>query len=218
MKQVIDALCAMYDEETKTMLPTDKPLRLVCGVSPFTSALAKKCVRLGVDYTYSDHYIKGYPTVVDVEIAKVPEDLTSKDDIDGIKRGRMPAVTEAVLALLRHRGLAGAHIVIVGRGHAVRGLADRLLEEDASVTVCHSKTKYLYDATTVGDAIVLATPASARLAVCTLDKNLIVDLGGVLNGRVILDNRYVSGAMLGKLTTSILLNRVVKYGNNKGSS
>lgn len=213
MKQAIERLCTKYDDATRAMLPTDKSLRLVGVESIFTKAIANKCRHLGVSYTYSNSYRQGYPTIIDIETTRIPDGLTDKDDIDCVMHDGTPAVTEAVYELLRARGLPGSHIVIVGRGYSVQGLADKLLNADATVTVCHSKTKYLYDATTVGDALVLATPASARLAVCTLDKSLIVDLGGVLDGRIILDNRYVSSAMIGRLTTSILVNRAAAYDN-----
>lgn len=216
MKQAIEQLCTKYDEATRAMLPTDKPLRLIGGESIFTKALASKCRKLGASYTFSEYYRQGYPTIIDTETSndKIPDSgFAIKDDIDFVAHKGMPAVAEAVLEVLNAGGLPNNHIVIVGRGHSVKGLADKLLSEDATVTVCHSKTRYLYDATTVGDAIVLATPASARIAVCTLNKSLIIDLGGALDGRVILDGRYVGGASLGRLTTSILVHRAVAYAN-----
>jgi methylenetetrahydrofolate dehydrogenase (NADP+)/methenyltetrahydrofolate cyclohydrolase len=76
----------------------------------------------------------------------------------------MPVITPAtpmgVLELLRRTGIkiAGQHAVVVGRSNLVgKPLALLLLQEDATVTICHSKTGNLPQLTRLGDIVVVAT-------------------------------------------------------------
>ena len=53
--------------------------------------------------------------------------------------------------------IAGTHVVIIGRSKIVgRPLALALLNRDATVTICHSKTKNLKDLTKTADILVVA--------------------------------------------------------------
>jgi methylenetetrahydrofolate dehydrogenase (NADP+)/methenyltetrahydrofolate cyclohydrolase len=91
-------------------------------------------------------------------------------DVDGanpLSLGRLaaglrafaPATAEAVLALLDHHGipLSGAHAVVVGRSTVVgKPAALLLLQRDATVTICHSRTKDLAEVTRSADVLVAA--------------------------------------------------------------
>lgn len=72
----------------------------------------------------------------------------------------LPCATPAgIILLLEHYGIqiAGAHVVIVGRGnHVGKPLAAMLLNRDATVTVCHSKTVDLSAITRTADILVSA--------------------------------------------------------------
>ena len=91
-------------------------------------------------------------------------------DIDGanpVSLGRLaaglptypPATAAAVLEILRHERvtLAGARAVVVGRSTVVgKPAALLLLAEDATVTVCHSRTTDLAAVCAEGDVLVAA--------------------------------------------------------------
>ena len=75
----------------------------------------------------------------------------------------VPATTAAVCRLLAHSDvrIAGAHVVVVGRSRAIgRPLANRLLWDaepgNATVTVCHSRTRDLAATTRRADVLVTA--------------------------------------------------------------
>jgi methylenetetrahydrofolate dehydrogenase (NADP+) / methenyltetrahydrofolate cyclohydrolase len=97
-------------------------------------------------------------------------------DVDGanpISLGRLaagldafaPATAEAVLAILRQQDvpLSGADAVVVGRSTVVgRPLALLLLAENATVTVCHTRTRDLAEKTR-GAGVLIAAAGRARL-------------------------------------------------------
>ena len=70
-----------------------------------------------------------------------------------------PCTPRGVVALLKYYGveIAGKHVVIVNRTKLVgRPLAELLLNEDATVTVCHSKTQGLKELAKEADILVTA--------------------------------------------------------------
>jgi methylenetetrahydrofolate dehydrogenase (NADP+)/methenyltetrahydrofolate cyclohydrolase len=94
-----------------------------------------------------------------------------RKDVDGLtpvqagrllrgEPGLVPCTPLGVIALLKHYGvaLAGCHAVVVGRSTLVgRPLALLLLRENATVTVCHSRTADLAAITRQADVLVAAT-------------------------------------------------------------
>ncbi len=76
-----------------------------------------------------------------------------------------PCTPLGVMKLLEHEGVAlqGAHAVVVGRSNIVgKPMAMMLLAADATVTVCHSKTRDLAAMTRQGDVLIAAV-GRARL-------------------------------------------------------
>lgn len=102
------------------------------------------------------------------------EDLATEidpaKDVDGanpLSLGRLacglpayaPATAEAVLAILDHHGidLAGRHVAVVGRSNVVgKPTAHLLLGRNATVTICHSRTRHLAALTSRADVLVAA--------------------------------------------------------------
>lgn len=96
--------------------------------------------------------------------------IPAEKDVDGanpLSAGRLsaglpafaPATAEAVLTLLDHYGieLGGRHAVVVGRSTVVgKPAAQLLLARDATVTVCHSRTKDLAAVTRTAEVLVAA--------------------------------------------------------------
>lgn len=97
-------------------------------------------------------------------------ELDPAKDVDGanpVSLGRLaaglpaflPATAAAVLALLDHHGvaLAGRHAVVVGRSTVVgKPAAHLLLDRDATVTICHSRTSDLAAITRRADVLIAA--------------------------------------------------------------
>ena len=96
--------------------------------------------------------------------------IINSKDVDGltdINTGRLvsgrktlvPCTAAAVIELLKRSNveISGKHVVLVGRGKLTcRPLIQLFLNEDATVTVCHSKTKDLEKITKRADIVVSA--------------------------------------------------------------
>ncbi len=110
------------------------------------------------------------PLPAGARLAELAEAIDLGKDVDGanpaslgrIMTGRpafAPATAEAVLRLLDHHqvALAGRHAVVVGRSAVVgKPLAHLLLDRDATVTICHSRTRDLAAMTVQADVLVVA--------------------------------------------------------------
>jgi methylenetetrahydrofolate dehydrogenase (NADP+)/methenyltetrahydrofolate cyclohydrolase len=106
--------------------------------------------------------------------------------------GFIPGTPAGVMRLLEHAGvpLAGRHAVIVGRSTIVgKPLALLLLQKDATVTICHSKTGDLAAATKQGDILIVAI-GRAKLITADMVKPgaCVIDVGV---------NRLQSGGLAG---------------------
>ena len=207
LNDIVNKLAEQYDDDT-FYHSIDKQLFLVGGETPFLKAIKKKAANLGVFCVYKDRVdLNVTPTVVDTEVYKEPFHLISQQDIDRIQCEGISCCANAILAFLTNIDIAGKNITILGRGHAVKGLAEELMHcTDATVTVCHSKTRNLYESTLFADIFVVAAPVKPA-QVSSLAGKIVIDVSGTFKGFVPKD-RYVSN--IGKLTTSILLNRAVK--------
>jgi methylenetetrahydrofolate dehydrogenase (NADP+)/methenyltetrahydrofolate cyclohydrolase len=126
-------------------------------------------------------------------------------DVDGanpLSLGRLtaglpafaPATAQAVLELLDHHDvpLAGRRAVIVGRSAVVgKPLAQLLLARDATVTICHSRTRDLAAATREAEVLVAAAGRAGligaghvRLGAVVVDVGTNPTAGGGLAGDV----------------------------------
>ena len=71
-----------------------------------------------------------------------------------------PATPSGIVVMLKEYGIeiAGKHCVIVGRSNIVgKPMAALMLKENATVTVCHSKTSNLAEITRQADILIVAT-------------------------------------------------------------
>jgi len=105
-----------------------------------------------------------------VEEARVLEAIDPAKDVDGfhpINVGRLtlgrpclvPCTPAGIIELLVREGIqiSGQHACIVGRSHIVgRPLAQLLLQQDATVTICHSRTRDLASLTSQADILIAA--------------------------------------------------------------
>jgi methylenetetrahydrofolate dehydrogenase (NADP+) / methenyltetrahydrofolate cyclohydrolase len=137
-----------------------------------------------------------------------------------------PATAEAVIALLRHYEvpLAGRRAVIVGRSVVVgKPVAHLLLDENATVTVCHSRTADLAAITRQADVLVAAAGRAGLISAGYVSPGtVVIDVGtnatadGGLAGDV--DRRVAAVAEalspvpggVGPVTTALLLRHVTE--------
>jgi methylenetetrahydrofolate dehydrogenase (NADP+)/methenyltetrahydrofolate cyclohydrolase len=134
---------------------------------------------------------------------KILDAVTPKKDIDGFhymnvgklvanENGFYPCTPLGVIALLKATGvtIAGAHAVVLGRSNIVgKPMALLLLHENATVTICHSKTKNLPEICRQADILVAA-----------IGKANFVTADMVKQGAVVIDvgiNRMEDGKLAG---------------------
>jgi methylenetetrahydrofolate dehydrogenase (NADP+)/methenyltetrahydrofolate cyclohydrolase len=108
--------------------------------------------------------------------------------------GFVPGTPAGVMRLLEHAGVAvaGKHAVIVGRSTIVgKPLAMLLLQKDATVTICHSKTRDLAALTRQADILVAAagrakliTAGMVKAGACVIDVGVNRMADGKLAGDV----------------------------------
>lgn len=148
----------------------------------------------------------------------------------GDETGHAPCTAEAVMEMLAHYGidLTGKKVTIVGRSMVVgRPLSMLMLKKNATVTICHTKTKNL--AETCADAeVLIAAAGKAKMVTAEMvgegavvaDVGINVDAEGNLCGDVDFDEvekkaSYISPVPrgVGSVTTSVLAKHVVKSAN-----
>jgi methylenetetrahydrofolate dehydrogenase (NADP+) / methenyltetrahydrofolate cyclohydrolase len=108
------------------------------------------------------------PKAIDAE--RVLDMVSPAKDVDGfhpanlgmLLAGRpkfVPCTPAGVMRLIEHAGvtLAGSHAVVIGRSNIVgKPLAALLLQKDATVTICHSKSRDLAQLARQADVLVAA--------------------------------------------------------------
>lgn len=128
-----------------------------------------------------------------VEFVAVDKDVDCLNPLSVCKlyngeSGFRPATPQAAIRLLDFYGidLPGKNVVVVGRGNAVgKPLALMLLERNATVTICHTKTVDLPSICRNADIIISACGV-AGLITCdyVTDKSIIIDVGlSFVNGK-----------------------------------
>jgi methylenetetrahydrofolate dehydrogenase (NADP+)/methenyltetrahydrofolate cyclohydrolase len=97
------------------------------------------------------------------------------------EKGIVPATARGILTMLKESKIEveGKHIVIVGRSILVgRSLAQLLLNQNATVTICHSKTKNLMSLTKKADIIISATGSPKLITKKHVSKGqTVIDVG-----------------------------------------
>jgi methylenetetrahydrofolate dehydrogenase (NADP+)/methenyltetrahydrofolate cyclohydrolase len=110
------------------------------------------------------------PLPPEIEEARIIEAINPEKDVDGfhpVSVGRLslgrptfvPCTPAGIIELLKRSGIpiAGVNACVVGRSQIVgRPLAQLLLQGDATVTICHSRTRELAAVTRQADLLVVA--------------------------------------------------------------
>lgn len=138
-----------------------------------------------------------------IEEQKVIEAIDPAKDVDGfhpINIGRMmvgqdaflPCTPYGIIEMLKSKNIeiAGKHVVVIGRSNIVgKPMGQLLLNENATVTYCHSKTQDIKNYTKKADILIVA-----------VGKANIVDASYIKDGAVVIDvgvNRTEEGKLTG---------------------
>ena len=145
----------------------------------------------------------------------------------GDESGYAPCTAEAVMELLKtyHMDPAGKEVAIIGRSMVIgKPLAMLMIKANATVTVCHTKTKDIESVCRRADIVVacagsakMVTPAFLKNDAVVVDVGINVDKNGNLVGDVDFDAiKDVASAAspvpggVGMITTSVLAMHVIK--------
>ena len=143
------------------------------------------------------------PLPKQIDAARVLESIAPAKDVDGFhetnlgalmagRPGVVPCTPLGCMRLIEHAGvqIAGRHAVVVGRSNIVgKPLAHLLLQKDATVTICHSKS-----------ADLAGICRSADILVAAVGRAKLVTAGMVKPGACVIDvgiNRLPDGKLAG---------------------
>jgi methylenetetrahydrofolate dehydrogenase (NADP+) / methenyltetrahydrofolate cyclohydrolase len=177
------------------------------------------------------------PLPVSVRLRSVIDAIDPDKDIDGIHplnagllrlgyEGFLPATAHAAIEIL-HRyeiPIAGREAVVIGRSNVVgMPVAFMLVRDDATVTVCHSKTRDLAAHVGRADIVVVAAGRPGLVTGAMLRPGaVVIDVGiNVVDGAIVGDvdqpsARLVAGAItpvpggVGPVTNAVLLTHLVR--------
>ena len=153
--------------------------------------LAALVGRLNADPAVSGFFIQ-LPLPGGLDPVPLISRIDPAKDVDGLSpmsAGRLavglpsllPCTPHGIIKLLRRNGieLASAEAVVVGRSNLVgKPLAQLLLREDATVTVCHSRTRDLPAVTRRADVVVVAAGRREMVgAEHVKEEAVVVDVG-----------------------------------------
>jgi methylenetetrahydrofolate dehydrogenase (NADP+)/methenyltetrahydrofolate cyclohydrolase len=172
-----------------------------------------------------------------VRLRAVIDVIEPLKDIDGIHplnagllrlgyEGFIPATAHAALEMVHRSGieLRGADAVVIGRSPVVgMPLAFILAKEDATVTLCHSKTRHLADKVRRADVVVVAAGKPGLVTGAMLQPGaVVIDVGiNVVKGHIVGDVDFASAESVasaitpvpggvGPLTNALLLSHLMR--------
>ena len=145
----------------------------------------------------------------------------------GIKRGFPPCTAQACLEILKHYGIdpAGKRAVVIGRSLVIgKPVAMMLLGQNATVTICHTKTKDMPAETKRAEILIVAAGRAGVIGSeyvtegqVVLDVGINFDAAGKMTGDVnFAAVEPIVGAItpvpggVGTVTTSVLMAHVVE--------
>lgn len=127
-----------------------------------------------INYISNDETVHGVlvqlPLPKHISESKIIEAIPSSKDVDGFSlenigklwsgaNGFVPCTPAGCIEILKHTGkpISGKHAVIIGRSNIVgKPMAALLLNENATVTICHSKTNNLKEICKTADILIVA--------------------------------------------------------------
>ena len=201
-----------------------------------TTELAAAIRRLNADPTVAGIIVQ-MPLPTGVPLRTVVDAIDPIKDIDGIHplnagllrlgyEGFVPATAHAGLEMIHRSGVEvrGADAVVIGRSPVVgMPLAFMLTREDATVTVCHSKTRNLAAKVRQADIVVVAAGHPGLVTGAMLKPGaVVIDIGiNVVDGHIVGDVDFASAETVasaitpvpggvGPLTNALLLSHLMR--------
>jgi len=180
-----------------------------------------------------------------IRLRAIVEAIDPAKDIDGIHPlnagllrlgydGFLPATPHAAVELLRRYGIAidGRNAVVIGRSTVVgMPAAFLLVQEDATVTVCHSRTTDLASHVKAADIVVVAAGHPGLVTGDMLKRGaVVVDVGiNVVDGKLVGDVDFESASRVasaitpvpggvGPLTNAMLLSHLVRAAESQAQA
>ena len=178
-----------------------------------------------------------------IDSARVLESIAPAKDADGFHEANLgallagrprvvPCTPLGCMRLIEHAGVpvAGAHAVVIGRSNIVgKPVAQLLLQKDATVTICHSKTRDLAAVCRSADILVAAIGRAkfvsadmVKPGACVIDVGINRLPDGKLAGDVDTDAvRQIAGAItpvpggVGPMTIAMLLENCINAAENR---
>ncbi len=199
-----------------------------------TPSLAARISTLGADSAVAGILVT-QPVPSRFEASALLDAIEPAKDVDGatsVSAGRLargepalaPATALAVMELLRafDIGVAGRHVVVVGRSPVVgRPVAALLLTADATITVCHRATRDLATLTRQAEILIVAAGSPALITrEMVSSESVVIDCGintldGTVCGDVAPEVQEVAAALspvpggVGPITTMMLLRQTL---------
>lgn len=177
-----------------------------------------------------------------IDEQKVIDTISVKKDVDGFHPYQVgalvsglpclkPCTPSGVIELLKayNIDMAGRHAVIVGRSHIVgKPLIQLLLDQNATVTVCHSRTQNLAEFTKSADILIVAIGRAHFITADMVKEGaVVIDVGinrletGKLVGDVLYDEVFEKASYItpvpggvGPMTITMLLKNTLKAAKN----
>ena len=187
-----------------------------------------------------DGILLQHPVPSQIDEMKAFCTIAPKKDVDGfniVNRGKLAVGEDAFVActplgvveMIKHEGIEikGKHCVIIGRSNIVgKPLYELMLRENATVTVCHSKTVGLKDICKTADILVAAI-GKPKFVTEDMVKNgaVVIDVGiNRIDGKIIGDVDFESVSKkasyitpvpggVGPMTIAMLMKNVMKAHN-----
>lgn len=128
------------------------------------------------------------PLLDHIDTNAVLDAIDPLKDVDGFHESNMgrlwtgrsrlvPCTPAGIMHLLKDFELAGKNALVVGRSNIVgKPIAQMLLDEDATVTLAHSKTKNLDDLLDSADIVIAAVGIPEFITHCKEDA-IVIDVG-----------------------------------------
>lgn len=184
-----------------------------------------------------DGILVGLPLPKEYDVDAVLHAISPDKDVDAFHPFNMgqlmtgkprfiPATARSIIALLENYGvrIQGAHAVVVGRSNIVgKPVASLLLQRDATVTICHSKSVDLAKYTRDADILVVSMGRPKAITADYVKEGAVVvdvginDVGGKIVGDVDFDAVRPKASLVtpvpggvGVLTTLMLFDNVLK--------
>jgi methylenetetrahydrofolate dehydrogenase (NADP+) / methenyltetrahydrofolate cyclohydrolase len=218
-----------------------------CRVIDLGTTATEDQIGAQLDELSNDPRISGIilqtPLPLGVSAARLVSRIVPHKDIDGanpMSLGRLavgepafaPATAQSVVELLDHHQIpaAGRHVAVVGRSNVVgKPLLHLLLQRNATVTACHSRSKPLSQFTRPADIVVAAVGHAGLLTADHVSAGaVVIDVGTnvLADGTLVGDADYDSVSTVasaaspvpggvGSVTTALLLLHAVEAAANK---